>query len=87
MAKAAVRQAALDVLSEGGWSYMDIVKEYMTTLRVYAVNATVYFEGKLAERLWDTLMVKPPNKEDMLPATQVSSLLSGRRASRDFVCA
>ncbi|KAF6260179.1 hypothetical protein COO60DRAFT_1700419 [Scenedesmus sp. NREL 46B-D3] len=65
-----LQQAAMESLREGCWSYPDVLREYLQTLRQVALHSNSYFDGRLAERLWDTLMVDPPCKEDTLPATQ-----------------
>lgn len=57
---ATITAAATAELGEGGWSYADIIKEYLSTLQVLAINSAMYFADGLAEQLWDALMVNPP---------------------------
>jgi hypothetical protein len=71
LSEEALQQAAMESLREGCWSYSDVLREYMMTLRYLSLHSNTYFDGRLAERLWDTLMVNPPCREDTLPATQV----------------
>jgi hypothetical protein len=66
-----LQQAAVEPLWEGCWSYSDVLREYLLTLRYLSLHSNTYFDGQLAERLWDTLMVDPPCREDQLHATQV----------------
>lgn len=70
-AAAAVTEAAIATLADGSWSYIEVLREILLTLRVFASAASTYFEGKLAEKLWHALMVNPPYHEDQLGATQV----------------
>jgi hypothetical protein len=67
----ALQQAAMDSLREGCWNYSDVLRELLQTLRTFSLHSNTYFDGRLAERLWDTLMVNPPCREDTLQATQV----------------
>lgn len=68
---AAIRAAAVAELDDGAWSYADVIKEMMLSLRMLANWSTSYFPDGLAERLWDTLMVDAPCGEDQLQTTQV----------------
>lgn len=67
----ALQLAAMESLRQGAWSYSEVLREHLLTLRYLSLHSNSYFDGRLAERLWDTLMVDPPCREDALPATQV----------------
>ncbi|WIA22029.1 hypothetical protein OEZ85_004379 [Tetradesmus obliquus] len=66
----ALQLAAMESLRQGAWSYSEVLREHLLTLRYLSLHSNSYFDGRLAERLWDTLMVDPPCREDALPATQ-----------------
>ena len=68
----AVKAAAVAEMQEGSWSYFDILKEILSTIKFLATNATGYFDEALAEQLWDTLMVNAPCGEDQLHMAIVS---------------
>jgi hypothetical protein len=72
----ALQLAAMESLRDGCWSYSDVLRELLQTLRIFSLHSNTYFDGRLAEQLWDTLMVNPPCREDTLQATQVRKLVN-----------
>jgi hypothetical protein len=81
LSEEALQQAAMESLREGCWSYSDVLRELLQTLRVFSLHSSTYFDGRLAERLWDTLMVNPPCREDTLQATQVRGELCSEHSA------
>lgn len=81
---AAIKLAAMAELEEGSWSYADILKELLATLKFLASIASGYFDEALAQQLWDMLMVNARCGEDQYSATQVSRQHVGSRGALTY---
>jgi hypothetical protein len=69
--RAAAVEQAVSVAGEGSWSYYDVLREHMLTLKTFAVASANYFPLELAEQLWDKLLANPACAEDQQAAVQV----------------
>lgn len=77
---ASITAAAMAELGEGSWTYGDIMREYIFTLKLMASYCSDYFPEGLASQLWDALMVDAPTW-DHLGAAVVRAGPCGRQLS------
>eukprot|EP00775_Hariotina_reticulata_P001572 gene1572-1911_t len=68
--RAAAIEQAVAIAGEGPWSYYDVLREHMLTLKTFAGASGNYFLLELAEQLWDKLLANPACAEDQQSAVQ-----------------
>lgn len=64
---ATIQAEALAELRQGSWTYTEILREYILTLKLLASFEIEYFPEDLAGQLWDALM-NAPTKDHMTAA-------------------
>lgn len=64
---ATIQAEALAELGQGSWTYTEILREYILTLKLLASFEIEYFPEDLAGQLWDALM-NAPTKDHMTAA-------------------